>query len=303
MSTILTDEQREMVLANVPLVEHIVNRVSAGLPGSHSRDDLVQTGILGLISATVRFDPEAGTAFSTFAGRRIEGAVIDLLRQTDWAPRSVRSAARELAATEERISTDHSPTATELATELGCTPVELSRLRSDIAKARLDSLDRPVRSEDAQIPLAATVADRRRSTDETLDEAELLGYLRNGVALLPERHRIVITGFFFEGRSVTDLGALLGVTQSRASQIKDEALRMLREALRQAYAEAENELQVTLEPGRLTERQRVYAQAVAQSSPWDHAVSVDQAKPPDPGGAGSGPMGPMMMGATPASTS
>ena len=103
MSTILTDEQRETVLANVPLVEHIVNRIASNLPATHSRDDLVQTGILGLISATVRYDPEMGAAFSTYAGRRIEGAIIDLLRRADWAPRSVRSRERRLSAAEGRV--------------------------------------------------------------------------------------------------------------------------------------------------------------------------------------------------------
>ena len=274
MSTILTDEQREMVLANVPLVEHIVNRVAAGLPASHSRDDLVQTGILGLISATVRFDPEAGAAFSTYAGRRIEGAIIDLLRGNDWAPRSVRAAERKLNRAEEQVTSsrtaiDNSPTADELSRALGCSLAELQELRNDIAKARLDSLDRPVRSEDTTIPLAATVADHRRRADEQVDDQELIGYLRNGIALLPERHRMVVVGFFFEGRSVTEIGGLLGVTQSRASQLKDEALKMLREGLRQAYADPGQVVDAA--PTPLTERQRAYARAVADSQPWESA--------------------------------
>ncbi len=279
----LTDEQRETVLANVPLVEHIVNRVAATLPASHSRDDLVQTGILGLISATVRYDPEAGAAFSTYAGRRIEGAIIDLLRSNDWAPRSVRAAERRMNQAEERVTStrtavDQSPTAEELSRALGCSPAELQELRNDIAKARLDSLDRPVRSEDATIPLAATVADHRRQVDELVDDQELLGYLRNGVALLPERHRMVVVGFFFEGRSVTEIGGLLGVTQSRASQLKDEALTMLREGLRQAYAESSPTTPDS--PTRLTERQRTYARAVADSQPWETAPARRGLPPP-----------------------
>ncbi|MEL6981982.1 MAG: sigma-70 family RNA polymerase sigma factor [Actinomycetota bacterium] len=273
-----------MVLANVPLVEHIVNRVSANLPASHSRDDLVQTGILGLISATARFDPEAGAAFSTFAGRRIEGAIIDLLRSNDWAPRSIRRAERQLSAAEEKLGTDHTPTLDELTTELGCSPAELQRLRNDIAKARLDSLDRTVRSDDSAIPLAATVADNARRTEDQVADDELLGYLRNGVALLPERHRTVIVGFFFEGRTATELGALLGVTQSRASQIKEEAIRMLRAGLTEAYRESDP---LGLEPetaASLTERQRVYAKAVAESTPWPASVGQPGQKPPSPPG-------------------
>lgn len=283
MSTVLTDEQRQMVLANVPLVEHIVNRVSANLPASHSRDDLVQTGILGLISATARFDPEAGAAFSTFAGRRIEGAIIDLLRSNDWAPRSVRRAERELGTAEEKLGTDHTPTVTELTAELGCSPAELQQLRNDIAKARLDSLDRPVRSEDSPIPLAATLADPGRRTEEQVADDELLGYLRNGVSLLPERHRTVIVGFFFEGRTATELGALLGVTQSRASQIKEEALRMLRAGLAEAYKESDPPGPTPETAASLTERQRVYAKAVADSTPWPPAARPGEPPPPAPG--------------------
>lgn len=268
MSPFLTDEQRQQVVANIPLVEHIVNRVAANLPASHSRDDLVQTGIMGLISAAVRYDPEAGAAFSTFAGRRIEGAIIDLLRRNDWAPRSVRAGEKRLTAAEERLRVDHSPTSEELSAELGCTVGELDRLRDDIAKARLDSLDRPVRSDDTPIPLAATVPDHRRRADQKVDDEELLGYLRNGVSLLPDRHRMIIVGFFFEGRTVTELGALLGVTQSRASQLKDEAIRMLREGIRQAYPDDPTGTRLP-PPASLTERQRTYAQAVARSKPWD----------------------------------
>lgn len=288
MSTVLTDEQREMVLANVPLVEHIVNRVAANLPANHSRDDLVQTGIMGLISATVRYDPGVGAAFSTYAGRRIEGAIIDLLRRNDWAPRSVRQGERRLNAAEERATVDHSATVTELARELNCTVAELHRLRNDIAKARLDSLDRPVRSDDTPIPLGATVPDDRRRAEDKVADDELVGYLRNGVALLPERHRTVIVGFFFEGRSVTELGALLGVTQSRASQLKDEAIRMLREGLRQAYGDGDGaaDERRASPPTPLTARQRAYAEAVASSRPWEPAPGIRPSQPPPSSRAG-----------------
>lgn len=252
-----------MVLANVPLVEHIVNRVAAKLPSSHSREDLVQTGIMGLITATVRFDPSVGTAFSTFAGRRIEGAIIDMLRNADWAPRSVRAMERRLTAAEERSALSHSATVDLLSQELGCDPAQLHQLRHDIAKARLDSLDRPIGVEDAQIPLSATVVDPTNRAEEIVDDQELIGYLRDGVSLLPERHRVVVVGYYFEGQTITELGALLGVTQSRASQIKDEALKLLRESLRQVYSEPARAPDLAL-----TGRQRSFTESVATSRPW-----------------------------------
>lgn len=262
MQTVLTEEQRATVLANLALVEHIVNRVSASLPARHSRDDLVQTGILGLISATVRFDPGHGTAFSTFAGRRIEGAIIDMLRQHDWAPRSVRTAERRLRSSAATRGADEGAAVSvdQLADELGISPAEVERIRADIHRARIDSLDRPVNSEDTAIPLAATLFDPASMVEDSVDDQELIGYLRNGVSLLPERHRIVVIGFFFEGRSMTELGELLGVTQSRASQLKDEAIRMLRSGLDEVYRD-----RPAADGQKVTGRQRDFNTALASS--------------------------------------
>ncbi len=252
-----------MVLANVPLVEHIVNRVAANLPASHSRDDLVQTGIMGLITATVRFDPQHGTAFSTFAGRRIEGAVIDMLRRADWAPRSVRTMERRMATAEDRRTALQSASVDRLSRELGCDAQQIHQLRNDIAKARLDSLDRPVGSDDSAVPLSATIVDQREGAEEIIDHQELLGYLRDGVSLLPERHRMIVVGYYFEGQSITELGALLGVSQSRASQIKDEALKLLRKSIQGVYREPGS-----TDSTPMSSQQRSFAESMADSRSW-----------------------------------
>ncbi|MGH1492437.1 MAG: sigma-70 family RNA polymerase sigma factor [Acidimicrobiales bacterium] len=270
MSTILTDEQRSMVLANVPLVEHIVNRVAANLPASHSRDDLVQSGIMGLITATVRFDPDQGTAFSTFAGRRIEGAVIDMLRRADWAPRSVRSMERRLATAEDQRSALHSASGERLSRELGCDPRDIHALRRDIAKARLDSLDRPVSTENATVPLSATIIDERDRAEEIVDHQELIGYLRDGVSLLPERHRAIVVGYYFEGQSITDLGAYLGVSQSRASQIKDEALKLLRKGIQGVYRDPA----AGPDAAPMSNQQQSFVDSVAGSRPWRERLTA-----------------------------
>lgn len=274
MTTVLTDEQREMVLTHVPLVEHIVNRVSAGLPSRYARDDLVQTGILGLITATVRFDPDRGVSFSTFAGRRIEGAIIDHLRRSDWAPRSVRALERRLVQAQDRNpATDPSVALDQASRELGIDRGQLERLRQDIVKARVDSLDRPVGIDgDGPTPLSDTVVDPSQGVEDRINGFELVGYLRDGVALLPERHRIVIIGYFFDGRTMTDLGALLGVTQSRASQIKDEALTMLRQALDQIYQESGDEAGP---PGRRPSARQVdFNRSLAGSRPWQDRLAA-----------------------------
>jgi len=283
MAEVLSEEQRQMVVNNLPLVEHIVNRVAAGLPRSYSRDDLVQTGTLGLISAATRFDSNMGTAFSTYAGRRIEGAVIDMLRQTDWAPRSVRAMQRRLAYAESTIGTqiDRSDTlgspepneiAAHIAQELGISVDELNRVKSNIDKARLESLDQPVRNtangDQGVSPLSSLVPAGGDTVEDRVDNQEMIGYLRQGISMLPERHRLVVAGFFFEGQSMTELGALLGVSQSRASQLKEEAIRMLRAGLNQVYET------VGVSSPPLTARQQAFSDSMADSGPWRERLDV-----------------------------
>ncbi|MEM8925090.1 MAG: sigma-70 family RNA polymerase sigma factor [Actinomycetota bacterium] len=268
MTAVLTDVQRNQVLANIPLVEHIVNRVASGLPSTYSRDDLVQNGILGLISATLRFDPDHGVTFSAFAGRRIEGAIVDSLRRADWAPRSVRQLERRLNSVE---ASGVATTVQELSRKLGVDPTDLDRVRADIARARLESLDRPVDGEETQQTLSDTVTDTSDEMGDVLGNQELVGYLRRGVSMLPERHRLVIVGYFFGGKTMTELGETLGVSQSRASQIKDDALKMLRAGLVDAYPDT-----ATPTAGRLTGRERAFGQAMAAPGPLRDRLAAGQ---------------------------
>lgn len=220
-----------MVEKNIALVHHIVSRMTENFPAAVQRDDMVQAGLVGLIEATQRFDADRGFSFSTFAGRRIEGAVLDLLRRADWAPRSVRRNERQLHEMEAGMTAQlgRRPTAEELGGAMGTDSSHVHNLRADVAKARLNPLVVRAKGDDndsdvTDLDLAAT------DIPDTLDleHQELMGYLRDGIGLLPERHRIVVVGHFLEGKSMTELGELLGVTQSRASQLKSEALGMLK---------------------------------------------------------------------------
>lgn len=264
----LSSEQREMVENNIALVHHIVSRMTENFPAAVQRDDMVQAGLVGLIEATQRFDADRGFSFSTFAGRRIEGAVLDLLRRADWAPRSVRRNERQLHEIEAGMTAQlgRRPTAEELGDALGTGSEHVHNLRADVAKARLNPLVVRAKGDDndgdvTDLDLAAT------DVPDTLDleHQELMGYLRDGIGLLPERHRIVIVGHFLEGQSMTDLGELLGVTQSRASQLKSEALGMLKAGI-----------DVNLdgvEPKRSpTARQATFNEALGGASTWRERV-------------------------------
>ncbi len=267
----LTKEERAMVEANVPLVRHIVRRLAGRFPSTYCEDDLVQTGMIGLIEATRRFDPERGIAFSTFAGRRIEGAVYDLMRQEDWLPRSRRALERRIGIVEHDLTVKygHKPSDVEIAAVLGLSAKQVDQARHHVLKARVDSLDRPIANGPTATPLGETVvAEDEAGPESNLDQAEMLGYLRDGLDLLPERHRLVVLGFFFEGKSVTEIGALLGVTQSRASQLKNEAIEMLRVGLDRQFEETPTE-------DSSRGRQRRFNDSLASASTWRDRVSVD----------------------------
>ena len=127
----MTEEVKSRVENNVALVELIVIRMSAGLPNHYERDDLVQAGMVALVESAGRFDPDRGVAFSTFVGRRIEGAILDVVRREDWLPRSVRSQARHLAAVEQQLleSGEMNPPSAKLAEAADMTTHELSQLQ------------------------------------------------------------------------------------------------------------------------------------------------------------------------------
>jgi RNA polymerase sigma factor FliA len=234
----LTPTTRRLVEENLPLVDHITKRVAATFPRHIDREELARAGMLGLVEAAIRFDPERGR-FSTFAGRRIEGAILDEVRRRSWVPRSVRSAARWLTQLEEQLVQDlgRRPSETELAGAAGLSVDELARHRSRAVHGYVDTLDRPAGPE-GDTTVADLVADAtERAPDEQLEDLELTAYLRSAVANLPERHRLVIVGYFIEGRSMEELGRLLGVSQSRVSQLKDFALDLMRGAIESQYRE------------------------------------------------------------------
>lgn len=266
----LSPDQREMVEQNIALVHHIVSRMTENFPAAVQREDMVQAGVVGLIEATQRFDADRGFSFSTFAGRRIEGAVLDLLRRADWAPRSVRRNERQLHEMEAGMTArlGRRPTAGELGDALGTGADHVHNLRADVAKARLNPLVVRAKGDEGEhdvtdLDLAAT------DVPDTLDleHQELMGYLRDGIGLLPERHRIVIVGHFLEGRSMTELGELLGVTQSRASQLKSEALGMLKSGIDLSL----DGVEPTETP---TARQATFNEALSGVSTWRERVAT-----------------------------
>ena len=221
----------ELVRTHLPLVGHLVRETLARIPAHVNRDDLVSAGMYALAAGAKAFDPSHGVPFGRFAAIRIRGAITDELRSRDWASRSVRAKARELEEVRNSLAATlgRLPNREELARAMGVEAREVDAVEADVARASVVSLQ------------ALTVEDREERVPTTGEEPEKLllrreqlGYLRDSIAELPERLRLVVQGYFFDGRKMTDLADELGVTESRISQLRSEALSMLRDAMRSA---------------------------------------------------------------------
>jgi RNA polymerase sigma factor FliA len=219
-----------LVTANLPLVGHLVREAAARLPRHLDTDDLYGAGAMALFQAAQAYDESLGVPFARFATTRMRGAMIDQMRQRDWATRSVRSRARAINAVADELTKalHRSPTDAELAAASGMSEQEVRQVLQSTDRAALLSLD-PITPDDEG--LGAGLVDVAPRPDEALLAAERVGYLRDAIAELPERARRVVTGYYLENRQLTELAEELGVTQSRASQLRAEGLDLLHEAL------------------------------------------------------------------------
>jgi len=245
-----------LVRENLALVGHIVRETMTRLPAHIGRDDLTSAGMTALVLSAQAYDEERGVPFARFAAIRIRGALVDELRSMDWASRSVRGRAREVEAARNQLSVSlgRSPRPAEVAEVLGVSVSELGNIDADVHRASVLSLQGF-----APETGAAMVADTQRTPEQLVCDREQLGYLHDAIAELPERLRYVVQSYFFEQRQMSDIAAELGVTESRISQLRAEALKLLRHGMASAEPEA-----VTPEPtGRAGAKVASYAAAVA----------------------------------------
>jgi len=263
-------ELTQLIEQNLPLVKHVVFQVAVHFPRHVDREELARAGALGLVEAARRYDEARGVPFERFAAQRIRGAILDAVRSADWAPRSVRNLARKMEQTEQQLATDlgRVPNIGEMAEALGMTKAELNRLQDRMFRSVVLALDHYVAEDDEDdLTLVDVLVDRTSlEPAEELEQRELHAYLRDAVHLLPERHQIVITGYFLEGRTSQDLATFLGVTESRISQLRSEALAMLREGIEAQYLGPDAE--VTEPVGRAARRKATYAASIATASGW-----------------------------------
>ncbi len=223
------EAREQLIVVYAPLVKYVAGRVGSGMPQNVDLGDLTSYGMFGLIDAIERFDPGRGAKFETFAIPRIRGAILDELRSLDWVPRSVRSKARTLEETIHRLEAElgRAPTDEEVAGELGISLDDLHRMLDDVAAASVIALDEslPVGDEGESVAVADTVQQSHLiEPEQYLDDAETRRLLVDLVRRLPPREQEVIGYYYLEGLTLSQIGDILGVTESRVCQIHTKAV-------------------------------------------------------------------------------
>ncbi len=227
-----------LILTYAPLVKYVAGRLGSGLPAHVDENDLVSYGLLGLIGAIERFDPDRDIKFETYAIARIKGSIIDELRAMDWVPRSVRSRARDIerAIGELERKLHRAPTDEEISEKLGVTTDELNESLSEIGRSSIAALDElwTISSSGGgdQVALIDTIEDTQGPEPQSeLAATELKEALGEAIARLPEREKLVVTLYYYEELTLREIGEVLGVTESRVSQLHTKAILRLKARL------------------------------------------------------------------------
>jgi RNA polymerase sigma factor for flagellar operon FliA len=225
--------REEDVVKHLPLVKHIAARLALGLPAHVDVDDLYAYGIFGLLDALAKFDPARGVKFETYAYTRIKGAIVDGLRAMDWAPASLRQRARQVEEAFWRVESRLGRPAEdeEVAAELGIPPAEFGRLLQDLERAAVLSLDEvwTGEGEDGEFTLRDVVADPAAA--DPLDSAVLQDrrrILAEAIERLPEKERLVVSLFYYDGLAPKEIAAIMRLSVSRISQLHSKAVLRLK---------------------------------------------------------------------------
>ncbi|MFN8195731.1 MAG: sigma-70 family RNA polymerase sigma factor [Nocardioidaceae bacterium] len=254
----------KLITDNIPLVGHLVRETLSRVPSHVNRDDLVSAGLTALVQAGQAYDPARGVPFSRYAATRIRGALLDELRSVDWASRSVRRRARDLDETRARLATTLGRTATnaEVASALGVPLDEVVANDSDVARASVLSLQAA-----REGALDDLLVSNEPDPSAQILHREQLGYMLAAVDELPERLRLVVREYFLNERPMAEIAAELGVTESRVSQLRAEAMVLLRDAVNRAFDP--DQVAAHARPGGAADRRRecYFANVAARTRP------------------------------------
>jgi RNA polymerase sigma factor, FliA/WhiG family len=227
------EAKKSLIEHYLPLVDYVTNRMAIGLPKNVMKEDLASNGVMGLIDAIEKFDYLRGLQFETYASWRIRGAIIDGLRQGDWVPRSVREKAKRVEDAYQVLEQKYmrSVTDAEVSAYLQVSEKEFAAMLQDISVAAICSLEDPIREEESETRLTMLVDDKAKNPDYKVHEFYLKESLVKGIDRLTEKERTVISLFYYEELSLSEIAEVMSLSPSRISQLHSKAILRLRGAL------------------------------------------------------------------------
>jgi RNA polymerase sigma factor for flagellar operon FliA len=228
--------REELINKYFHLVKYVAGRISQNLPPNVEISDLINDGVIGLIDAVEKYDDDRGVKFETYAITRINGAIIDALRALDWVPRAIRQQARILERVINELETElgYAPPDELVAEKMGITSAQLATLQQKIRSTMIVSLEEPVASErGSDIPLVDTIKDSETDVSLAVEQGQMREALAEAVDGLPPQERTVIKNYYFENKTLKDIKEILGVSESRVSQIHAQAVIHLRGLLKE----------------------------------------------------------------------
>ncbi len=221
------------ILAYYPLVRTIAYRIAKRIPAGQDVEEFINIGVLGLIDAVERFDPSRGVPFKSYAEIRIQGSIVDSLRAADWTPRSVRRKANRIEAARAQLERrlDREPSREELAKALEIEPDEYDNLRDEALIRKVVSTSLPV-GPDSNTTIEEQVATGEPGLEELWVEYEVKAEVVDAIRLLPRKERMAVNLYYLKGLTLKEIGNTLGVTESRACQLRSQGVKRLKVKLK-----------------------------------------------------------------------
>lgn len=227
------EAKKQLIEQYLPIVDYVSNRLANGLPKNVSKDDLTSNGVMGLIDAIDKFDYKRGLQFETYASWRVRGAILDGLRQGDWVPRSVREKSKRIEEAYQQLEQKYlrSVSDQEMSDYLEISEQEFRQMLHDVAITSVYSLEDPIRDEESETRLSLLVDDKARNPDYKVNEFFLKESLVKGIEKLTEKERTVVSLFYYEDLSLSEIAEVMSLSPSRISQLHSKAIQRLRSSL------------------------------------------------------------------------
>ncbi len=226
----------ELIMKYLPLIKYVAGRMAVTPPAGLDYEDILSFGVFGLIDAVDRFEPSKGFVFQTFAIPRIRGSILDELRKYDWYSRTGREKVQKLNRAMEKVfQTEGKFTDDAIRKEMGVSDEEYYEIQELASRGYITSLDDVTPLDDGEVSLESTIADDREGAPERLVYESELQEVADALRELPERECQMLSLYYYEGLTLKEIGKVLGVSESRVSQIHGKALSMLKAILKSKY--------------------------------------------------------------------